>query len=394
MRWIDEGRKRLNQPNLFAYEAGAIRENERDYNRAIAEYAKGALLQPGSNAQLRLLLLAKRPALRASIDNLTSNLTSARNPDVNAIRLRVALLKDQNRRDDLEKLLLQIAVRTDSQDVLAELEETARATGLPRAQQASIERHIAITTDPVDRMSLRLSLARFQEGQGRNRSRSPGHRRRLSRKPGNLQRRESSGRLQLAQQESAPLRRHPGRGRQPRRARLQNQLHPGGRPQSHRIAGLHESPFLRHKASNNQPLNPEYISTMADTYARQADDAGLRVFYGLKIRELVAARQTDQTAQLRRALIPVLVRTRDYTGAVDQYIEILNRFPEDAGLTREAATFARTNNVIARLHDYYVKTATASAEDIPTRPCFWRASKRGGVPRRHCELHEGCRHPS
>ena len=36
---IDEGRRRLGSPALFAYEAGAIRENQRNYERAILEYA-------------------------------------------------------------------------------------------------------------------------------------------------------------------------------------------------------------------------------------------------------------------------------------------------------------------------------------------------------------------
>ncbi len=59
--WIAQARTRLSDPNLYAYEAGAIRENQRDYTRAIAEYARGAVYQPGSNAEHRLILLARRP---------------------------------------------------------------------------------------------------------------------------------------------------------------------------------------------------------------------------------------------------------------------------------------------------------------------------------------------
>ena len=118
-----------------------------------------------------------------------------------------------------------------------------------------------------------------------------------------------------------------------------------------------------------EPFNAEYVSAMAAIYARQGDDAGLRTFYTTKIQDLArapipASQRIEEIAELRRALIPVLIRTRDFTGALDQYIEVLNRFPEDADLTREVATFARNNGVIARLHDYYAKTGTDSPKDF------------------------------
>src|ERR1019366_9115237 len=108
----------LKQDSLFAYEAGAIRENQRNYDRAVREYAKGAIAQPGSNAEQRLLLLARRPALREEIDRLTGNLTVVRNPELGAFQLRVALLRNQNRRDDLEKFLLSVTARANAADLL------------------------------------------------------------------------------------------------------------------------------------------------------------------------------------------------------------------------------------------------------------------------------------
>jgi hypothetical protein len=63
-------------------------------------------------------------------------------------------------------------------------------------------------------------------------------------------------------------------------------------------------------------------------------------------------------------LIPVLTRTRDFSGGVDQYIEILNRYPEDETLTREAALYASANRVSQKLHDYYVKAAADSPRDF------------------------------
>src|SRR5262249_37304342 len=108
------------------------------------------------------------------------------------------------------------------------------------------------------------------------------------------------------------------------------------------------------------PANAEYVALMADTFARQGDDRGLRAFYDAKIRE---ARGADQVSAMRRALIPVLTRIKDFTAGIDQYIEILNKYPEDASLSREAAAYAASNGVGQRLRDYYQKTANDSPKD-------------------------------
>lgn len=368
IRWIEEGRKRLGRPDLFAYEAGAIRENERDYSRAIAEYARGAVAQPDSNSQTRLLALARRANLRGQIETLTDNLVSGKNPEMNAVRLRVALLKDQNRAADLEKFLREVASRTDSEDLVLEVAETARAWGFTQVQQTALERHIAVTTDPVDRMSLRLALAHFDEGQNQ----------------------ASAG----AQVIDAVYRENPAilgvvraavdynwRNKNPRRSvdvleEAAGRAEPGYRARftleaarkANESGDYARSRGFAAKLLAAEPFNAEYVSAMAATYARQGDDAGLRAFYTTKIQDLArspltASQRIEETAELRRALIPVLIRTKDYTAALDQYIEVLNRYPEDANLTREIATFARNNGVAVRLHDYYAKTANDSPKD-------------------------------
>jgi hypothetical protein len=369
IRWIEEARRRLKDPNLFAYEAGAIRENERDYNRAIAEYARGAIYQPGSNAERRLILLARRATLRQPIDRLTDNLVSARNPLSPNLHLRIALLKDQNRRDDLEQLLQQVAGRSDSSDVLTDVGNEARVSGFPKIEQTALERRVGIATDPVDKMSLRLMLAHFHEGQGQA--------------------------AQGAQVMDAVYRDNPAilgvvrgavdfhwRNHDQKRAvdvleEAANRAEPGYRA-SFTLEAARKATEARDYARARgfaekllaaQPFNSEYIATMAAIYSRQGDDAGLRTLYTAKIQDLQKANMSpaeraEQIAQMRRTLIPVLVRAKDYQGAVDQYIEVLNRYPEDMDLAREAATFAQANGVGPRLHDYYAKATNDSPKDF------------------------------
>lgn len=371
LRWIEEARKRFKQDSLFAYEAGAIHENQRNYDRAIREYANGAIAQPGSNAELRLLTLARRPALRPQIEQLTTSLVSARNPEPGMFQLRVALLRNQNRRDDLESFLLNAASRATSLEVLARIENTARVDGMPKAQQASIEKQIALITDPVEKMRLRLSLARFEEGQGQAaqgsvivdalyrehptilgivRSAVDYHWR-------NKDSKRAVDILEEASSRSSAAYRAPFLIEAARKA-----IDAGDYTRARIMAG-----YLQ---MIDQPYRPEYVALKADTYARQGDDRGLRAFYETTIRSVAAAiaipaqQRTEQIAAMRRALIPVLTRVKDYSAAVDQYIEILNRFPDDEFLTRDAALYAQRNGVAKKLHDYYAKTAADSPKDF------------------------------
>ena len=361
LRLLDRGRTRLGDPSLFAYEAGAIRENQRNYALAVREYAKGAIAQPDSNARRRLLLLARRPALRGDIEQLTANLVSGRNPEAGAFDLRVALLRNQGRRDDLEKLLLDVAARTSSPDLLTAIESDGRADGFPRAQQASIERQIAQTTDPVEKMRLRLALVRFFEGQGRI--------------------------AEGAQAMDALYRENPAilgvvraavdyhwRNKEPRQAvdvleaaatlanedwRAQFTLEAARK--ANESGDWARARGFAAKLLAAAPDRAEYIALMADTYARQGDDRGLRSFYDAKIHELG---HSEQSAAMRRAVIPVLTRMKDFAGGADQYIELVNRYPEDEGLAREAAQYASAHGEAERLRAYYTKAAADSPKDF------------------------------
>src|ERR1019366_5958658 len=97
----------------------------------------------------------------------------------------------------------------------------------------------------------------------------------------------------------------------------------------------------------DSPYNGESLAAMADTYAQAGDDQGLKQFYTEKIAlfrasssSLPADTRKAEIATLRRGLIPALTRMKDYPGALDQYIELINNFPEDVTLVTEAALYA------------------------------------------------------
>src|SRR4029077_15845687 len=118
----------------------------------------------------------------------------------------------------------------------------------------------------------------------------------------------------------------------------------------------------------DSPYDGQYLAAMADTYAQAGDDQGLRQFYLAKIELFRNApfsgdERKTRIATLRRGLIPALTRMKDYAGAVDQYIELINNFPEDDTLVTETALFALRYQRQQQLVDFYAKTVAQSPRD-------------------------------
>ena len=163
LRLLGNGRERLANSGLYAYEAGAIYENQRDYPRAVEEYVKGALNAPESTAELRLLQLASRSKFRDLVDQSTAKLAASPNPPMPAVYLRVKVLEAQNRKPELEAFLESIANGTTSIEQAEEIETLAQQKSLETVRQHALEKQAALTTDPVTRLQIRYALIRLNE---------------------------------------------------------------------------------------------------------------------------------------------------------------------------------------------------------------------------------------
>ena len=163
LRLLGNGRERLADSSLYAYEAGAIYENQRDYPRAVEEYVKGALNAPESSAELRLLQLASRPKFRDLVDQSTAKLAASPNPPMPAVYLRVKVLEAQNRKPELEAFLDSLANGTTSIEQAEEIETLAQQKSLETVRQHALEKQAALTTDPVTRLQIRYALIRLYE---------------------------------------------------------------------------------------------------------------------------------------------------------------------------------------------------------------------------------------
>ncbi len=366
LRLISGARRRFNNPALFAYQAGAIDENRRQYSAAVEQYVAGALAGD-EQCTSRLERLASRSGARDLVDNATATAAHGE-PSWASISLRITVLEKQQRRPDLESLLaLQIAAQK-SQATLEQLAAMAQSQGFDALQVRALSRQIELSNDPVEKMRLGLALMRLEEN-----------------------RKDIAA---AARTVDTLWRDHPEilsvirgavdfhvRNKQPAEAvailldaakRARRDLAQQFTFEAARIdtdaGNFGQARGLLSQLLSSDPYRADYLTAMAETYLRANDDRGYRDYElatidALKKSPLTPAERTEHIAAIRRSLIPALTRMNDFAGAVDQYIEVINRYPEDEDLAREAAIYAMSHGQSAKLVTFYRKTISNALRD-------------------------------
>ncbi len=365
---IDAARTSFHQAALFAYEAGAICENQNHFARAIDEYVKAALEQPatGQNglAENRLITLARRKDTALIVEKRTDEISAGvfNGP---ALQLRIAILENQGRRDDIHKLLGDELARATSLGDLDEIRQSAEHFGFDDTASQALARVIAFTTDPVEKIKARVDLALYKEGHHD----SAGAERDLAAllnvnsdvlgviraDVDFLWRQKDYGKAVAVLTSAA------ARAVQPFQAELRREA-------AQRAADSGEFEASRHLLDQllaADPYNGDLLAQKAATYARARDNSGLTHFYSDELKaldnsNLPAQERANRSAALRRGFIPALVATKQFDGALGQYEQLLNQFPEDESLAREAARFSNGHQLGSRLVSYYDK-ATADS---------------------------------
>jgi tetratricopeptide (TPR) repeat protein len=369
LRVLKQGRDRLANPSLYSYEAGAIFENERDYPRAIEEYMKGALTgSADSPAELRLLALARRPKFRELVDQGTAGVVASSNPSMAAIYLRVKVLEAQNRRPELESFLDAIANGATSIEQAEDIETVAQQKSLEVVRQHALEKQAALTTDPVAHLELRYALIRMYEGRRDFQS---------AQKNVEVLYRENPKILGVVRStvdfywrikdypQAISVLLQAAKDSYPE---LGTQFTYEAARKSTDAKKYPQARDLLTQLLKDFPYNGEYLAAMADSYAQAGDDQGLKQFCIDKIAlfrnsPLPPDTRKTQIATLRRGLILALNRMKEYSAAVDQYIELINNFPEDETLVTEAAQYALRHQRQQQLVNFYSKTVAESPRD-------------------------------
>jgi len=96
---------------------------------------------------------------------------------------------------------------------------------------------------------------------------------------------------------------------------------------------------------SQKPVDAAIEAALADNYAHSGDQAGLAAFYSAELSAVQAAsldrnEKIARLAQLRRGAVAADSLLGNWSDAANQYIELINAYPGDAGLAQEAALVA------------------------------------------------------
>lgn len=365
---LSDARAQLKEPALFGYQAGAIAESRGDMAGAIHEYVASSLGdKPSEESRARLLELARRPELRAEVDAETAGLMKPAAPTATAIELRVSVLAAERQSAGMKQELEQLTARTDSFDVLDAVSVAAREQSLPVVEQEALRRQIALTSDPVHGLELRYQLVDLL---GRSDPAAAAvevdaiyrdHAKVLGVVRATVDYDWQHGRKQLAVNvlEDAAGAAYP-------ELKQKFQLEA-----ARKLTDLGEYPRSKQMLEallGEKPLDAGVESALADNYVRSGDQAGLAAFYrtelaAVKASSLERGEKTERIGELRRGMIAALERLGNWDDAADQYIELINAYPDDAGLAQEAALMVAAHGESKKLTDFYSKTVEASPRD-------------------------------
>jgi hypothetical protein len=365
---LRRGRERLAQPTLFGYQIGAIEESRGNVDAAIHEYASSAASDtPSAESRDRLLTLARRSDRRSAVEDATAGLLRGNAPSTAAIQLRASVLLAQHRKEDLDRELKQAVAQTASFDVLDALTESARTNALPEVEEAALRRQIALTSDPVRNLQLRYQLVDFY---GLHKPQSAAAEvEAIYRENGKIlgvvratvdydwaHDRKPQAVAALLESANAS---YPD---------LKDQFQLEAARKLTELADYPKSRALLEALLARKPLDAASEASLAENYARAGDQTGLAAFYKARLgvarqASLDPVEKQQRVAQLRRGMIGAATQLANFNDATDQYIELINSYPDDAALAQEAALFAVAHGERDRLIGFYQKTIADSPRD-------------------------------
>ncbi len=366
IKTIQALRERSNNENLYAFQTGAILEAQQLKPAAITEYIKA--LDENENeadknsARRRLKQLFAKTEFSYVIFTAFEKHRKTAGNEFRLVFNFADLLYQMNRQPDAVKLLLNQTATETSQENLLETLQFFAVLDEQKAIQITLRRLIQISENPHDSISYQLRLAENYRKNFETEKSSDVLADLVKKHPTNygvlkesenffwdLGKREKS----LEVLESA---RKKSRG---------EFLYQFSRKLAQRLSSLNRINQAESILSGLQIENPndsEVFSELTDIYVRTNQPEALRKAFS---KTLEAIRKLDleprefiwQTETLRKKMISALTKLKDYDSAAEQYIEIINREPENQETVEEAIRFAKRYGGAAKLTEYYKKTA-------------------------------------
>lgn len=122
------------------------------------------------------------------------------------------------------------------------------------------------------------------------------------------------------------------------------------------------------KLYDDDPANLDVFRELAHIYVKQSNAEALRQRYRQTIRAVkdsetdhLALRQT--IAELRQQVIEAFTQLRDYSSAIEQHMEIINRDPDEEENVRAAVEYAKRYGGADKMIEYYSRTSEQAFKD-------------------------------
>lgn len=355
IRTLQELRKRSGDSTAYAYQVGAILEGKNQMEAAIGEYV-AALERVGGGrdeAVRRLTQLAPRKDYGARIESAFNQRRGGRN-STELLLGYVEYLKSANRTDDAVKLLVaETGARTEL-DFLESARSEFRSQNRPDEERRTTERLISLARDEREAIKYRLQLGSFYEQRNQNTEAVAIFDRLAADFPTNFGVIQESAQFygRIGQLDKAIALQQRAResaiGDYKRQLTLQL-----ARRQVEATKYADAEATLRAWYKDN-PTDNETFTLLAQVLARGGRSDALVALYKEGLANLKQG--ADETG-LRLGFIGVLTSLKQYTEATDQYIEVINRNPEDPATLNTALKFAAKYDQLPRVTKYYADLA-------------------------------------
>ncbi len=355
IRTLQELRKRSGDATAYAYQVGAILEGKNQMEAAIVEYVS-ALERVGGGrdeAVKRLTQLAPRKDYGARIESAFNQRRGARN-STELLLGYVEYLKSANRTEDAVRLLVAETGTRNELDFLETARSEFRSQNRPDEERRTTERLISLARDEREAIKYRLQLGSFFEQRNQNVEAVAVFDRLAADFPTNFGVIQESAQFygRIGQLDKAIALQQRAResaiGDYKRQLTLQL-----ARRQVEAAKYADAEATLRAWYKDN-PTDNETFTLLAQVLGRGGRSDALVALYKEGLANLKQG--ADETG-LRLGFIGVLTSLKQYTEATDQYIEIINRNPEDPGTLNSAMRFAAKYDQLPRLTKYYADLA-------------------------------------
>jgi tetratricopeptide (TPR) repeat protein len=362
LRTIRALRRQSSDDTDLAFQAGVILEDKHQLREAIGEYVRALgssdyYSEDGVSAMRRLAKISERPGIS---DQITAAFVQERRrKETNDLIFHyVDYLERAERWPEASRLLRDQVARTDSQSFLLRAQYVFETHDEVAGQAAAFQRLIAIATARRLEISYRLRLADLYSKNNQPRQAATVLRALVQKYPTNYgvltESADFCWRLGLRSNSLAILQSGMQRG-------IGRFHYMFGRKLAARnieMQNFATAQAVLEKLNSEDRLNTEVFHELAKVYVRTGSQQKLRTTFdatiqAIKKQDLDVREIRSQVASLREEMIEAFTLLKDYSSAIEQHIEIINRDPDDEAQIDAAISYVRRYGGGDTLLNYY-----------------------------------------